>query len=78
MPISYGHCLTVLSAVANQTISIVLFVGPCDEKPYATHDGRLRHFVCNVAVIFSLMSLHFCNITLLWLFLHLFNFGVLQ
>ena len=59
MPISYGHCLTVLSAVANQTISIVLFVVPCDEKPYATHDGRLRHFVCNVAVIFSLMSLHF-------------------
>ncbi|ONL98513.1 40S ribosomal protein S9-2 [Zea mays] len=21
----------------------------------ATHDGRLRHFVCNVAVLFSLM-----------------------
>ena len=48
--------LCFLAGVSIQFLEHSILDGAYDEIFMQTHDGHLRHFVCHVAIIFSLMS----------------------
>lgn len=59
----FGGCIVILFGwwicrlLEHRSGAHVFWVGHMMRICLQTHDGRLRHFVCHVAIIFYLMSL---------------------